>query len=76
MCKFEEIEGWRLSYGKTIREIKNAVHEEVNLGRIYLIISILFAYMGTVSMQAQSCEEGNIPFSTNREIAFCNFPIG
>ena len=56
MCKFEEIEGWRLSYGKTIREIKNAVHEEVNLGRIYLIISILFAYMGTVSMQAQSCE--------------------
>ncbi|WP_199545594.1 hypothetical protein [Prevotella sp. AM42-24] len=50
MCKFEEIEGWRLSYGKTIREIKNAVHEEVNLGRIYLIISILLAYMGTVSI--------------------------
>lgn len=56
MCKFEEIEGWRLSNGKTIREIKNAVHEEVNLGRIYLIISILLAYMGTISMQAQSCE--------------------
>ena len=29
MCKYEEIEGWRLSNGKTIREIKNAVHEEV-----------------------------------------------
>ena len=56
MCKYEEIEGWRLSNGKTIREIKNAVHEEVNLGRIYLIISILLAYMGTISMQAQSCE--------------------
>lgn len=56
MCKFEEIEGWRLSNGKTIREIKNAVHEKVNLGQIYLIISILLAYMGTISMQAQSCE--------------------
>lgn len=56
MCKFEEIEGWRLSNGKTIREIKNAVHEKINLGRIYLIISILLAYMGTISMQAQSCE--------------------
>ena len=51
MCKFEEIEGWRLSNGKTIREIKNAVHEKINLGRIYLIISILLAYMGTISMQ-------------------------
>lgn len=29
MCKFEEIEGWRFSNDKTIREIKNAVHEEV-----------------------------------------------
>ena len=45
MCKYEEIEGWRLSNGKTIRKIKNAVHEEVNLGRIYLIISILLAYV-------------------------------
>lgn len=56
MCKFEEIEGWRFSNDKTIREIKNAVHEEVYLRRIYLIISILLAYMGTISMQAQSCE--------------------
>lgn len=44
MCKFEEIEGWRLSNGKTIREIKNAVHEKVNLGQIYLIISILLIW--------------------------------
>ena len=34
MCKYEEIEGWCLSYGKTIREINNAVHAEVE--RIYL----------------------------------------
>lgn len=34
MCKYEEIEGWRLSNGKTIREINNAVHAEVE--RIYL----------------------------------------
>lgn len=34
MCKYEEIEGWRLSNGKTIREINNAVHDEVE--RIYL----------------------------------------
>ena len=32
MCKYEEIEGWRLSNGKTIRKIKKAVHEKVNLG--------------------------------------------
>ena len=56
MCKYEEIEGWRLSNGETIRKIKKAVHEKINLGRIYLIISILLAYMGTISMQAQSCE--------------------
>ena len=34
MCKYEEIEDWRLSNGKTIREINNAVHDEVE--RIYL----------------------------------------
>lgn len=34
MCKYVEIEGWRLSNGKTIREINNAVHDEVE--RIYL----------------------------------------
>lgn len=34
MCKYEVIEGWRLSNGKTIREINNAVHDEVE--RIYL----------------------------------------
>ena len=34
MCKYEEIESWRLSNGKTIREINNAVHDEVE--RIYL----------------------------------------
>ncbi len=34
MCKYEEIEGWRLSNGKTIMEINNAVHDEVE--RIYL----------------------------------------
>ena len=34
MCKYEEIEGWRLSNGKTIREINNAVHDEVE--RTYL----------------------------------------
>ena len=34
MCKYEEIEGWRLSNGKSIREINNAVHDEVE--RIYL----------------------------------------
>lgn len=34
MCKYEEIEGWRLSNGKTIRETNNAVHDEVE--RIYL----------------------------------------
>jgi glycerate 2-kinase len=28
MCKYEEIEGWRLSNGKSIREINNAVHDE------------------------------------------------
>ena len=34
MCKYEEIEGWRLSNGKTIRETNNAVHDEEE--RIYL----------------------------------------
>ena len=34
MCKYEEIEGWCLSNGETIREINNAVHAEVE--RIYL----------------------------------------
>ena len=34
MCKYEEIEGWCLSNGKTIREINNSVHAEVE--RIYL----------------------------------------
>lgn len=34
MCKYEEIESWRLSNGKTIRETNNAVHDEVE--RIYL----------------------------------------
>ena len=29
MCKYEEIEGWRLSNGKTIRKIKKAVHEKM-----------------------------------------------
>lgn len=52
MCKFEEIEGWRFSNDKTIREIKNAVHEEVYLRRIYLIISILLAYMGTINLSS------------------------
>lgn len=42
MCKYEEIEGWRLSNGKTIRKIKKAVHEKVNLGRIYLIFSHIY----------------------------------
>lgn len=30
MCKYEEIEGWRLSNGKTIRETNNAVHDGWN----------------------------------------------
>lgn len=34
MCKYEDIEGWRLSNGKSIGEINNAVHDEVE--RIYL----------------------------------------
>ena len=34
MCKYEEIEGLRLSNGKTIREINNSIHAEVE--RIYL----------------------------------------
>lgn len=34
MCKYEDIEHWKLSNGKTIMEINNAVHEEVE--RIYL----------------------------------------
>lgn len=34
MCKYEEIEGWHLSNDKTIREIDNAVCDEVE--RIYL----------------------------------------
>lgn len=34
MCKYEEIENWRLSNGKTIMEVNNAVHDEVE--KIYL----------------------------------------
>ena len=34
MCKYEEIEGWRLSNGKSIMEINNAIHDEVE--KIYL----------------------------------------
>lgn len=34
MCKYENIEGWRLSNGKTIAEVNNAVHDEIE--RIYL----------------------------------------
>lgn len=34
MCRYEDIEGWKLSNGKTIKEINNAVHDEVE--RIYL----------------------------------------
>lgn len=34
MCKYEDIEGWKLSNGKTIKEINNRVHDEVE--KIYL----------------------------------------
>ncbi|MDD5862130.1 MAG: xenobiotic reductase B [Prevotella sp.] len=34
MCRYEDIEEWKLSNGKTIKEINNAVHDEVE--RIYL----------------------------------------
>lgn len=34
MCRYEDIEGWKLSNGKTIKEINNAVHDEVE--KIYL----------------------------------------
>ncbi len=34
MCKYEDIENWKLSNGKTIREINNRVHDEVE--KIYL----------------------------------------
>lgn len=34
MCKYEEIENWRLSNGKTIKDINNHVHDEVE--KIYL----------------------------------------
>lgn len=34
MCKYEDIENWKLSNGKTIKEINNRVHDEVE--KIYL----------------------------------------
>lgn len=34
MCRYEDIESWKLSNGKTIKEINNSVHDEVE--RIYL----------------------------------------
>ncbi len=34
MCRYEEIENWHLSNGKTVMETNNAVHDEVE--RIYL----------------------------------------
>lgn len=34
MCRYEDIENWHLSNGKTVMEINNAVHDEVE--RIYL----------------------------------------
>ena len=52
MCKYEEIEGWRLSNGKTIREINNAVHDEVE--RIYLDAWAKFAFSSSV----WSCNNG------------------
>ena len=43
MCKYEEIEGWRLSNGKTIREINNAVHECHSFPTDYISAAILTA---------------------------------
>lgn len=40
MCKYEEIEGWRLSNGKTIREIKR----EKLAKTIKVLASFLFSY--------------------------------
>lgn len=34
MCKYEDIENWKLSNGKTIKEINNRDHDEVE--KIYL----------------------------------------
>lgn len=34
MCRYEDIEGWTLSNGKSIREINNRIHDEVE--KIYL----------------------------------------
>lgn len=34
MCRYENIETWRLTNGKSIREVNNAVHDEVE--KIYL----------------------------------------
>lgn len=34
MCRYEDIENWKLSNGKTVKEINNAVHSEVE--NIYL----------------------------------------
>lgn len=34
MYKYEDIEGWRLSNGRTVKEINNSVHDEVE--KIYL----------------------------------------
>lgn len=34
MCRYEDIENWKLSNGKTIKEINNEVHDEVE--KIYL----------------------------------------
>lgn len=34
MCRYEDIENWQLSNGKTIKEINNEVHDEVE--KIYL----------------------------------------
>lgn len=33
MCRYENIESWKLSNGKTIAEVNNAVHDEIE--RIY-----------------------------------------
>ncbi len=34
MCRYEDIESWKLSNGKSIKEINNHVHDEVE--KIYL----------------------------------------
>ena len=47
MCKYEEIEGWRLSNGKTIREIKR---EKLTKTLKVLTSFSLFIYFIQVSL--------------------------